>query len=133
VVAQNEMDAAARSADRDANKTRKSAICLGSGAILPCWKSMENTTRPEANYTTRDLRPGVERRRLGRVDYKSSPLIALLRAPTVDVPEEEGKAKKNKAPPATDDLASARGVLLSVALGACMWGVICTIVWLLKL
>jgi hypothetical protein len=56
-----------------------------------------------------------------------------LRAPTVDVAEEEGKAKKDKAASDTDDLASARGVLLSVALGACMWGVIGTIVWLLKL
>ena len=92
---------------------------------------MENTTRPEPNYATEGLRTDVERRRPGRVEYTNPALIALLRAPTPDGGKENREVEKDETPAATDDLAPARGMLLSVALGASMWGVICTIAWIL--
>jgi hypothetical protein len=92
---------------------------------------MQNTTRHELNYATGCLcTDAAERRRAGRGEHTYPTLIALLRAPTPNG-EQKREVEKDKAPAPVDDLVSARGILLSVALGASMWGVIFTVVWLL--
>lgn len=78
---------------------------------------------------TPDDHPVAERRRPGRVEYAAPALIALLRAPTAEVDQENREVEEGARPP--DDLAPARGILLSVALGTGVWGFIGAVVWLL--
>jgi hypothetical protein len=71
---------------------------------------------------------GGERRRPGRAEYSNPYLVALLRGktPTGDTTE----APKETA--GRDDLGSAKGIMLAVAVSATIWGAVILIVLMLR-
>ena len=71
---------------------------------------------------------GRERRRPGRLEVTNPHLIELLRGktPIVDVTEEPGETAGR------DDLGSAKGIMVAVAVSATIWGAAVLIVLMLR-
>jgi hypothetical protein len=71
---------------------------------------------------------GRERRRPGRLEFTNPHLIELLRGktPIVDATEAPGKTA------GCDDLGSAKGIMVAVAVSATIWGAAVLIVLMLR-
>ena len=103
---------------------------------MPGWESKKTDAKPCA--TDGEVVP--DRRRPGRVDFSNSWLIALLRgefwpgapSPTKadDTLTERASSNGDGSRGHTDDLTPARGIAISLGLGAALWFVIGLLVWL---
>ena len=90
--------------------------------------SNDEQQRDDTKSITSDGWTGWERRRPGRVNFANPHLIALLRGktPTVDATDAPNRAAER------DDLGSAKGIMVAVAVSATIWGAAILIVLLLR-
>jgi hypothetical protein len=74
----------------------------------------------------------VDRRRPGRIEHKNAALIAILRRPPPGSAEALSSTLDDESlETTTDDLISARGIVIGLLLSAPLWGVMGLAIWLL--